>query len=93
MGAYAPALSSSSELTRNIISKVLQRTIDGMRKSGISYRGMLYAGMMISDEDPNEFYVLEYNCRFGDPETQVILPLLKNHCDLFEILWVKLYGI
>jgi len=55
--------------------------IQGMAKDGILYRGVLYAGLMLTDKGP---YVLEYNCRFGDPETQVVLPRMKS--DLLPVM-------
>jgi len=73
MGAYAPAPVVTPERMKFIQERVLQPVIDGMRKEGIPFRGILYAGVMISGDKIN---VLEFNARFGDPETQVILPLL-----------------
>ncbi|MCL1864738.1 MAG: phosphoribosylamine--glycine ligase [Spirochaetes bacterium] len=73
MGAYAPAPIVTTERMKYIKDKILQPVIDTMRKEGIPFKGILYAGLMI-DED--KITVLEFNARFGDPETQVILPLL-----------------
>jgi phosphoribosylamine---glycine ligase len=76
MGAYAPAPLVTPELMAKIEVDVLQKAITTLRKRNIDYRGVLYAGLMVS---PNgEFKVLEFNCRFGDPETQAILPLLET---------------
>ncbi|MFN6566427.1 phosphoribosylamine--glycine ligase [Dendronalium sp. ChiSLP03b] len=76
MGAYAPAPIATPELMARIQTEVLEKTIASLRSKGIDYRGVLYAGLMIA---PNgDFKVLEFNCRFGDPETQVILPLLTT---------------
>lgn len=76
MGAFAPAPLVSSAMMARIETEVLQKAITTLRKRGIDYRGVLYAGLMIA---PNgEFKVLEFNCRFGDPETQVILPLMET---------------
>ncbi len=76
MGAYAPAPLVSPALMARIEQEVLQPAIATLRTKGIDYRGVLYAGLMIA---PNgEFKVLEFNCRFGDPETQVILPLMET---------------
>ncbi|HPS56554.1 MAG TPA: phosphoribosylamine--glycine ligase [Spirochaetota bacterium] len=73
MGAYAPAPVVTPERLKYIKEKVLQPVIDGMRKDGIPFKGILYAGVMIGKD---WIKVLEFNARFGDPETQVILPLL-----------------
>jgi phosphoribosylamine--glycine ligase/phosphoribosylformylglycinamidine cyclo-ligase len=81
MGAYAPAPVATVEIMNLIQSKVLQPTIDAMRKERCPFVGVLYAGMML-DEKKGPM-VLEYNCRFGDPETQAILPLIET--DLAEI--------
>lgn len=76
MGAYAPAPIATPALMERIEQEILQPTVDALRQRGIDYRGVLYAGLMISPEgDP---MVLEFNCRFGDPETQAILPLLET---------------
>ncbi|HNX22397.1 MAG TPA: phosphoribosylamine--glycine ligase [Spirochaetota bacterium] len=73
MGAYAPAPVVTPERMKFIRERVLQPVIDGMRGEGIPFKGILYAGVMISGD---KITVLEFNARFGDPETQVILPLL-----------------
>jgi len=73
MGAYAPAPVVTPERMNFIRERVLQPVIDGMRSEGIPFKGILYAGVMISRD---RITVLEFNARFGDPETQVILPLL-----------------
>jgi phosphoribosylamine--glycine ligase len=65
----------------NIQQTVLQTAIDGMAARGTPYKGVLYAGLMLTNDGPK---VLEFNCRFGDPETQVIIPLLAS--DLVEIM-------
>lgn len=81
MGAYCPCpLIKESDL-EVVKSQVLQRAVNGLRKERIAYNGILYAGMMLTPDGPK---CLEFNCRFGDPETQVILPLLKN--DLYEVM-------
>lgn len=82
MGAYAPAPIVTPELMDRIQAEVLEPAIATLQKRGIDYRGVLYAGLMITPEgDPK---VVEFNCRFGDPETQAILPLLDT--PLFEVL-------
>lgn len=76
MGAYAPAPIATPQLMARIQTEVLERAIAGLKSRGIDYRGVLYAGLMIAPD--GDFKVLEFNCRFGDPETQVILPLLET---------------
>ncbi|MFN7528496.1 MAG: phosphoribosylamine--glycine ligase [Dolichospermum sp.] len=76
MGAYAPAPIATPELMARVQTEVLERTISALQARGIDYRGVLYAGLMITPD--GDFRVLEFNCRFGDPETQVILPLLET---------------
>uniref|UniRef100_A0AAR2JA18 ATP-grasp domain-containing protein n=1 Tax=Pygocentrus nattereri TaxID=42514 RepID=A0AAR2JA18_PYGNA len=71
----------SGEMLQQIKTTVLQKTVDGMKEDGIPYVGVLYAGLMLTQQGPK---VLEFNCRFGDPECQVLLPLLKS--DLYEVL-------
>ena len=79
MGAYSPA-PLSPKLYGAIMRKVVTPTLRGLKQENISYTGVLYFGLMISQDTP---YVLEYNCRFGDPETQVILPRLRT--DLVDL--------
>jgi phosphoribosylamine--glycine ligase/phosphoribosylformylglycinamidine cyclo-ligase len=81
MGGYAPSPHLSPPLIREIETRVLQPTLAGMRRRGTPYSGVLYAGLMLTDTGPR---VLEFNCRFGDPETQSLLPLLDT--DLAEVL-------
>ncbi|NWZ36665.1 PUR2 protein, partial [Brachypodius atriceps] len=81
MGAYCPAPQISKDLLQKIRETVLQKTVDGMKKEGVPYLGVLYAGLMLTKDGPK---VLEFNCRFGDPECQVILPLLRS--DLYEVM-------
>ncbi|MCB9795217.1 MAG: phosphoribosylamine--glycine ligase [Alphaproteobacteria bacterium] len=80
MGAYAPAPVLTPELLERARREVLEPTLAGLKAEGIDYRGVLYAGLMLTEDGPK---VLEFNCRFGDPETQVLLPLLES--DLVEI--------
>nr|XP_017515335.1 trifunctional purine biosynthetic protein adenosine-3 isoform X1 [Manis javanica]XP_017515336.1 trifunctional purine biosynthetic protein adenosine-3 isoform X1 [Manis javanica]XP_017515337.1 trifunctional purine biosynthetic protein adenosine-3 isoform X1 [Manis javanica]XP_017515338.1 trifunctional purine biosynthetic protein adenosine-3 isoform X1 [Manis javanica] len=87
MGAYCPAPQVSKDLLLKIKNTILQRTVDGMRQEGMPYTGVLYAGIMLTKDGPK---VLEFNCRFGDPECQVILPLLKS--DLYEVIQSTLDG-
>ncbi|MBU1870139.1 MAG: phosphoribosylamine--glycine ligase [Candidatus Omnitrophica bacterium] len=81
MGAYSPAPIVTTELFKDILNTVVYRTIDGLAKEGIEYRGVLYAGIMLTKDGPK---TLEFNVRFGDPETQAILPRLKS--DLLEVM-------
>jgi phosphoribosylamine--glycine ligase len=76
MGAYAPTPIATVNLMERVQKQVLNRTINALKAKNIDYRGVLYAGLMINTN--GEFKVLEFNCRFGDPETQVILPLLET---------------
>ncbi|MHB9029065.1 MAG: phosphoribosylamine--glycine ligase [Candidatus Latescibacterota bacterium] len=87
MGAYAPAPVITSALMERIEREVLQPTLDGMAAERKPYRGLLYAGIMVTSEGPK---VVEYNCRFGDPETQAVLPLLDG--DLAEIMLAAAEG-
>ncbi|HEY5039003.1 MAG TPA: phosphoribosylamine--glycine ligase [bacterium] len=75
MGAYSPAPVVTEKLNAEILEKILKPTVAALRQMGIIYKGVLYAGLMITKEGPK---VIEYNCRFGDPETQVVLPRLKT---------------
>ncbi|MEY2852201.1 MAG: hypothetical protein RL549_900 [Verrucomicrobiota bacterium] len=75
MGAYAPAPKATPDLLREVKERILVPTLQGLADLGIEYRGVLYAGLMLTRSGPK---VLEYNCRFGDPETQVLLPLIET---------------
>jgi len=81
MGAYAPAPVVTPEIMTKVEEKILKPTIAALNEEGITYRGCLYAGLMIVDGEPK---VVEFNARFGDPETQAVLPLLKS--DLVDIM-------
>jgi phosphoribosylamine--glycine ligase len=81
MGSYAPVCDLDPQLMRQIKERILQPTVDGLRIEGRPFRGALYAGLMLTGDGPQ---VLEFNCRFGDPETQVLVPLLD--CDLGAVL-------
>ena len=75
MGAYSPAPIVTQELNKKIMDEVMYPTVNGLIEEGHPYLGFLYAGLMIKD---NEVKVLEFNCRFGDPETQPIMIRLKS---------------
>ncbi len=79
MGAYAPTPIVPAELMPRVQQQVLEPTLATLRQRGIDYRGVVYAGLMISPE--GEIQVLEFNCRFGDPETQAVLALLETPLD------------
>ena len=81
MGAYSPAPVVTEALMEQIVREVLVPTVDGMNRNGTTYRGILYAGIMMTKGGPR---VLEFNVRFGDPETQPILMRLKS--DLMEVM-------
>ncbi|WP_206816726.1 phosphoribosylamine--glycine ligase [Chroococcus sp. FPU101] len=76
MGAYSPSPLATPELMERIQQEVLEPTLQGLKNRGIDYRGIIYVGLMITSS--GSLKVLEYNCRFGDPETQAILPLLDT---------------
>lgn len=80
MGTFSPSYKVGPAMEKRIYDEVLRPTLDGLNAEGIEFKGVLYAGLMINGDD---IKVLEYNARFGDPETQVILPRLKT--DLFDI--------
>ncbi|KAI4457143.1 trifunctional purine biosynthetic protein adenosine-3-related [Holotrichia oblita] len=81
MGAYCPCPLLGDDGLKIVRETILQRTIRGLQHENIRYTGVLYAGLMLTRNGPK---VLEYNCRFGDPETQVILPLLES--DLYSLM-------
>lgn len=80
MGAYSPTALVDAALSARILDEIIRPVVRGMAARGIDYRGVLYAGLMLTADGPK---VIEFNCRFGDPETQVILPLLD--ADLVEL--------
>ena len=81
MGAYAPAPACPGALVEQVRKSVLEPALHGLRQEGMPFVGVLYAGLILTAQGPQ---VLEFNCRFGDPETQAILPLLDS--DLLDIL-------
>ncbi|KAM4795614.1 trifunctional purine biosynthetic protein adenosine-3 [Rhinophrynus dorsalis] len=87
MGAYCPAPQISKDLLKTIRDTVLQKTVNGIHQEGFPYVGVLYAGLMLTKNGPK---VLEFNCRFGDPECQVILPLLQS--DLYDVIQATIDG-
>ena len=87
MGAYTPTSRVTSAMQAEIEEKVIKPTLAGLKADGIDYRGTLYAGLMLTDQGVK---VLEYNVRFGDPETQVLLPMVAD--DLVPILLASARG-
>jgi phosphoribosylamine--glycine ligase len=81
MGAYSPAPVVTEEILKRVENEIIEPTIAGMKEEGNPYSGILYCGLMITQEGPK---VVEYNCRFGDPECQVILPRMRS--DLLDII-------
>lgn len=81
MGCIAPNPFYTEEIAKRCLDEIFIPTIDAMNKEGRTFKGCLYFGLMITEDGPK---VIEYNCRFGDPETQVVLPLLES--DLLEIM-------
>lgn len=81
MGCIAPNPFYTEEIAKRCLDEIFVPTIDAMNKEGRTFKGCLYFGLMITEDGPK---VIEYNCRFGDPETQVVLPLLES--DLLEIM-------
>jgi phosphoribosylamine--glycine ligase len=81
MGAFSPAVSLDIETNKRVLSEIVYPAIRGLAEDGRSYRGVLYLGLMITRDGPR---VLEFNCRFGDPESQVVLPRLES--DLVPLL-------
>ena len=87
MGSYTPPESWTSDLAAKVEREIMEPVVKALAEAGTPYRGVLYAGLMITTEGPQ---VLEFNCRFGDPEAQVILPLLKT--DLIDIAQASISG-
>ncbi len=88
MGAYSPAPVVTDEIHQRILNEVIMPTVEGMAKEGAPYTGFLYAGLMIADDGTPK--VIEYNCRFGDPETQPIMMRLQS--DLVELCLLACQG-
>ena len=81
MGAVSPALHYNDEIATEVMEKIILPTVEAMKSEGRLYKGVLYFGLMLTDKGPK---VIEYNCRFGDPETQAVL--LRLESDLVEII-------
>ncbi len=87
MGAYAPAPVMTETRIEEAVEQVVLPTLEGMADEGHPYQGILYVGLMITEEGPK---VVEYNCRLGDPETQVVLPMLD--CDVAQLFMALATG-
>jgi phosphoribosylamine--glycine ligase len=87
MGAYSPTVAITKEIHQKVMNEVIRPTISGMAEDGRLYQGVLYAGLILTKDGPR---VLEYNSRFGDPETQVLLT--RMDCDLGEVLTLAAQG-
>ncbi len=87
MGTYSPAEVVTPALLQRIDAEIVRPSVDAIAAEGIDYRGTLFVGVMLTPEGPS---VIEYNARFGDPETQVVLPRIAN--DLLALLWVATRG-
>ncbi len=87
MGAYCPTPLVDAAMMNTIQRQIIVPTVDALRREGIEYRGVLYAGLMLTPAGPK---VLEFNCRFGDPECQPLMARLQG--DLIEILWATSTG-
>jgi phosphoribosylamine--glycine ligase len=81
MGAYAPTLIATPELIRQVMREIIEPTLRAMRAEGCPFRGLLYAGLMLTSDGPK---VVEFNCRFGDPETEALMPLMDS--SLLELI-------
>ena len=85
MGAYSPSLLITEKVEKKIKEKIIEPTLNGMKKKGYPFTGILYAGLMINNSEPK---LIEYNIRFGDPECQIIMMRLKN--DLLDLILATL---
>jgi phosphoribosylamine--glycine ligase len=87
MGSYAPIPELSADWVNNVQAKLFDPMMKTLKKENIEYKGIIYAGLILSD---NNFYILEFNARFGDPETEVLMPLLKT--DLISLCFDTING-
>ncbi|HOM70857.1 MAG TPA: phosphoribosylamine--glycine ligase, partial [Armatimonadota bacterium] len=87
MGCYSPVPALTPDLYDFAVKNIIQPTLSALMKKGIHYKGVLYAGLILTEDGPK---LLEYNCRFGDPETQVVLPLLET--DLVDVMEAVVEG-
>jgi phosphoribosylamine--glycine ligase len=87
MGAYSPVKIATPEFLQNVLDHFITPTLIEMQKRGAPYKGILYAGLMVTKDGPK---LIEYNIRWGDPETQVVVPLLQT--DLLQLFWLAAQG-
>jgi phosphoribosylamine--glycine ligase len=87
MGAYAPAPVVTPEVLKEVETKIIKPTLEGMIQEKAPYKGVLYVGIMVTEQGSK---VVEYNCRFGDPECQILLPLYSG--DVLELLYQAATG-
>ena len=87
MGSFTPVPEWGSEFASKVRSTVMTPVIEAMAEQGYPYKGVIYAGLMVKG---SEFKVLEFNCRFGDPETQVLMPIMES--DLLDVLMSSIEG-
>jgi phosphoribosylamine--glycine ligase len=83
MGAYAPVSLASDDLMETVLDRIFHPTLAALASRGRPFTGLLYAGLMLTDEGPK---VVEFNCRFGDPETQAVLPIVQLMAPFAELL-------
>ena len=86
MGAYSPAPVLTKDYLNRVIEEIIEPTIDGLNKKNIDYRGVIYFGLMITKSGPK---VIEYNCRFGDPECQTIMPLMDQDFVFLSLIHIS----
>lgn len=81
MGAYSPVAQATARLEGEVMDRIIEPTLAGLRKQGVTFRGVMFAGLMLTEQGPK---LIEYNVRFGDPECQVLMPRLQD--DLVELM-------